>query len=112
MDNAWCYKLASNSPLLGRWTTILVSRHHPHASGTQAYCFIIDNVCDTLYSLVLFALLLVDIGIKWVGFYGYSYMFMNKISMSQTHLYNIPYQKLPDFYNNQSLQRTFGYSSA
>ena len=39
-------------------------------------------------------------------------MFMNKISMSQTCLYNISYKKLPDFYNNQSLQREFGYSLA
>ena len=30
--------------------------------------------------------------------------------MLQTCLYNIPYtKKLPDFYVNQSLQRTFGY---
>ena len=37
------------------------------------------------------------------------YMFMNKISMSQTFLYNFLYEKLPDFYNNQSLWKAFGY---
>ena len=39
------------------------------------------------------------------------YMFVNKISMSQTCLYGISYQKLPDFYD-QSLERAFDYSSA
>ena len=37
------------------------------------------------------------------------FMFINKISISQTCLYTI---KLPDFYNNQSLQRALGDSLA
>ena len=43
----------------------------------------------------------------------YGYMFVNmKICMSQTCLYNISTKKLPDLYNNESLQKEFGYSSA
>jgi len=37
---------------------------------------------------------------------------MNKISMSQTSLIVFLTKKLPDLYNNQSLQRAFDYSLA
>ena len=36
---------------------------------------------------------------------------MNKISMSQTCLYNVSYKKLPDFYNHQLLQGAFEHNT-
>ena len=38
-------------------------------------------------------------------------MFMSKISMSQTCLYNISYQMLPDFYNSQSHSATVQHNT-
>ena len=63
--------------------------------------------------LVLSSIVLVLSNTFLMSSFCYGYMFMNKISMSQTCLYNFSYKKkLPDFYNNQYLQRAFGYSSA
>ena len=43
---------------------------------------------------------------------SHGYMFMNKINMSQTCLYNVSYKKATRFYNNQSLRQTSGCSLA
>jgi len=39
-------------------------------------------------------------------------MFMNKLVCHKLACKAFSMKKLPDFYNNQSLQKTFGYSSA
>ena len=42
---------------------------------------------------------------------GSDYMFADKISVSQAHLCKISTKDLLNFYNNNSLQRAFGYIS-